>query len=220
MSNRYICLHDIPMFNGLQRDSFISFCDASKKRSLTKGEILFHQGDDADAIYILKSGILKLTRLMESGDEIIVKLVHAKQALGENNLFSVNPVHEVSAVALEDAELCGLDRNSFENIIMSNPQLAKDIIKNLGTKLTKLHMDIAENSIQSSTDRVMMVLRQLASQNGIETDQSILINVNITQNELSSMVGISRVMTSQILKKMESDGILKKDKRKYILSTD
>lgn len=219
MSQQYLCLHDIPIFKGLPRETFVCVCDASQKRHLDKGEYLFHQGDDADAIYIVKSGIIKLTRIMESGEEIIVKLVHQRHAIGENTLFSDVPKHEVSAIALEEVELCGLDRSSFENAIIENPELAKDVIRSLGNTLTKLHMEVAESTAFSSTDRVLGVLRDLADQNGIETEVGILINVNITQSELSSMVGLSRVMTSQILKKLESDGTIKKDKRKYILMT-
>ena len=217
MTQHYLCLHDIPAFNGLSRECFISFCDASKKISISKGEYLFHQGDPADALYIVKSGTMKMVHLTESGDEIVVRIVASKQAIAENTLFTSHPTHLVSAIALEETHLCGLSRDAYEKIILENPKLATEIIRNLGDRLTSLHIQVAENTIQSSTDKVLFILKQLAQQKGQETEKGILININITQSDLSSMVGLSRVMTSQILKKLESDNIISKVKRKYII---
>jgi CRP/FNR family transcriptional regulator len=212
-----LCIHDIPIFKGIPRESFVAFCDASQKITLSKGEYLFHQGDDANALYVVKSGTLKLTRLMESGEEIIIKLVYARHAIGENNLFSENPVHDVSAIALEETQLCSLNRSNYERVLLGNPALSREVIKSLGASLNNLRMQIAESATQSSTDRVLFVLRQLAEQNGIQTEAGTLINVVITQSELSSMVGLSRVMTSQILKKLETDGFISREKRKYVI---
>jgi len=41
MTQNYLCLHDIPVFNGLSRECFVSFCDASTKINIAKGEYLF-----------------------------------------------------------------------------------------------------------------------------------------------------------------------------------
>jgi CRP-like cAMP-binding protein len=100
---------------------------------------------------------------------------------------------------------------------LGNPALSREVIKSLGASLNNLRMQIAESATQSSTDRVLFVLRQLAEQNGIQTEAGTLINVVITQSELSSMVGLSRVMTSQILKKLETDGFISREKRKYVI---
>jgi CRP/FNR family transcriptional regulator len=217
MTQTYRCLHDIPVFNGLSRECFVSFCDASKKITVSKGEYLFHQGDPADAVYIVKSGTMKMVHLTESGDEIVIRIVASKQAIAENTLFTSHPTHLVSAIALEETHLCSLQRDAYEKIVLENPKLATEIIRNLGDRLTNLHIQMAENTIQSSSDKVLLVLKQLAQQKGVETEKGILININITQSDLSSMVGLSRVMTSQILKKFESQGIISKVKRKYML---
>ena len=217
MTQTYRCLHDIPVFNGLSRECFVSFCDASKKITVSKGEYLFHQGDPADAVYIVKSGTMKMVHLTESGDEIVIRIVASKQAIAENTLFTSHPTHLVSAIALEETHLCSLQRDAYEKIVLENPELATEIIRNLGDRLTNLHIQMAENTIQSSSDKVLLVLKQLAQQKGVETEKGILININITQSDLSSMVGLSRVMTSQILKKFESQGIISKVKRKYML---
>jgi len=217
MTQNYLCLHDIPVFNGLSRESFVSFCDASTKINIAKGEYLFHQGDPADALYVVKSGTMKMVHLTESGDEIVIRIVAAKQAIAENTLFSSHSSHSVSAIALEETQLCALCRSDYEKIILENPKLATEIIRSLGDRLTNLHIQIAENTIHSSTDKVLYILKQLAQQKGQETEKGILININITQSDLSSMVGLSRVMTSQILKKLELEGVISKVKRKYLV---
>lgn len=81
-TKKYLCLHDIPIFTGIDRTSFHSICLATNKFCKKKGEFLFRQGDPANSIYIIKDGRFKLVRIIENGEEVIIQIVGPGEIIG------------------------------------------------------------------------------------------------------------------------------------------
>jgi len=216
-NNKYLCLYDIPLFSGIDKASFPSFCHASGKITLKKGEYLFKQGDLAASIYIVKEGSLKLVRVTEEGEEIILQIVASQEVIGENALFRKEALHPASAVALEDTKVCCMSRETFEKIIEANPRIACQIIENLGNRLYSLWNQMAEFNVQTTKDKLLNLFVHLDRQHGKQCPEGTLIDLNLTQQELASMVGASRVMVSQVLKELTENGDICRNKRSYIL---
>ncbi len=217
MNNKILCLHDIPLFSGMDKTSFRSFCLLSGKVSLKRGDYLFKQGDPADTIYIVKAGSLKMVRVTEDGEEIILQIVASQEVIGENALFRKDALQPTSAIAIEDSKVCILNRETFEKIIEANPQLAFQIIENLGNRLYNLWNQMAEFNIQTTREKLLNLFIQLAKQHGKKCDKGTLVDLKLTQQELASMVGASRAMVSQVLKELQANGSINRDKKKYIL---
>lgn len=217
MNNKYLCLYDIPLFSGMDKASFRSFCHLSGKTSLKRGEYLFKQGDSATSIYIVKQGSLKMVRVTEDGEEIILQIVTSQEVIGENALFRQEALQPASAIAIEDTKVCSMSREIFEKIIEANPRLACQIIESLGNRLYSLWNQMAEFNIQTTRDKLLNLLIQLAKQHGRNCAEGTLIDLKLTQQDLASMVGASRVMVSQVLKELLSSGSICRNKKFYIL---
>jgi len=216
-TNKYLCLYDIPLFSGMDKTSFKSFCHASGKFTLKKGDYLFKQSDPAASIYIVKEGSLKLVRMTEEGEEIILQIVASQEVIGENALFRKEVLQPASAIALEDTKVCSMSRETFEKIIEDNPRLACQVIENLGNRLYSLWNQMAEFNIQTTKDKLLNLFVQLAKQHGKQCPEGTLIDLNLTQQELASMVGASRVMVSQVLKELTQNGSILRNKKNYIM---
>ncbi|NJD01027.1 MAG: Crp/Fnr family transcriptional regulator [Ruminiclostridium sp.] len=201
----------------MDNTSFKSFCHASGKIALKKGDYLFKQSDPASAIYIIKEGSLKLVRVTEGGEEIILQIVASLEVIGENALFRKEALQPASAIALEDTKICSMSRETFEKIIESNPRLACQVIENLGSRLYNLWNQMAEFNIQTTRNKLLNLFVQLAKQHGKQCSGGTLINLHLTQQELASMVGASRVMVSQVLKELIQSGSIFRNKKNYIL---
>jgi CRP-like cAMP-binding protein len=217
MNNKYLCLYDIPLFSGMDKASFRSFCHSSGKISLKRGEYLFNQGDPATSIYIVKQGSLKMVRVTEDGDEIILQIVASQEVIGENALFRQEALQPASAIAIEDTKVCSMSRETFEKIIEANPHLACQIIERLGNRLYSLWSQMAEFNIQTTRDKILNLLIQLAKQHGRNCAEGTLIDLKLTQQDLASMVGASRVMVSQVLKELLANGSIYRNNKFYIL---
>jgi CRP/FNR family transcriptional regulator len=76
---------------------------------------------------------------------------------------------------------------------------------------------MAEFNIQTTREKLLNLFIQLAKQHGKKCDKGTLVDLKLTQQELASMVGASRAMVSQVLKELQANGSINRDKKKYIL---
>lgn len=217
INDKRICLYDLPIFSGIDKITFSRFCHAANKHHKKKGEFLFYQGDPADAIYIVKEGTFKLVRTNKEGEEAIVQIVGKGETIGETSLFKENIFSPFSAIALEESRVCSIDSKTFETMIKSEPSVALQLIKNLGNRLYSTWEQIAESNRQTIQEKVLSLLVRLSAEHGESCDEGTVIRVSLTQQDIASAVGASRVMVSQVLKELTDRNYLSRDKKYYVL---
>lgn len=216
---KYLCLYDVPLFSGLNRDSFKTICFAANKQHKKKGEFLFRQGDATDTIYIIKEGNFKLIRTTEDGDEAIVQIVSAGEILGECALFRKDTTQPVTAIAMDDAKVCSIDRKTFEKIIKNEPDLAWQVIENLSNRLYNTWEQLTDSNTQNAREKVLSLLVRLSQEYGESCPQGLRVKIRLTQQEIASLVGVSRVMVSQVINDLIVNDYLSKEKSFYIIKS-
>ncbi len=219
MKHCILCLQELPLFQGLDRNEFTNVCLSATKKRLAKNAYLFHQGENASALYLIKTGKLKLVRVTDGGKEIILDIIGPGEVQGETALFH-NQEYLFSAMALEETGLCCFNRQQFEALIQQNPGLAVKIISYLGQKLYKTLEHVAETSGTSTKEKLLRLLVRLAGVYGREIPRGMIIELEITQQELADMVGASRVMTVQVLQQLTEEGIIERQGKHYVLKSD
>lgn len=216
---KYLCLRDIPLFHGMDQALFTSICHATKKRHLKKGDYLFKQGEPEDGIYFIKEGSFKLVRITENGEEVIVQLVGRGEVIGETALFREGLVSPVSAIVLEESNICSMDCRTFERIIIENSKVALQIIKNLSARLYDSWEKITELNTQTIQEKVIRFFFQLAQEQGEPCTEGTLIKIPLTQQEIASAVGASRVMVSQTVQELIKCNCICRKRKHYIVKS-
>lgn len=216
-SKRYLCLHDIPLFSGLSMDSFRQVCLAANKQQLTKGQFLFRQGEVSNQVYIIKEGYFKLQRMTPEGDETILQFVGPGEIIGETALFRSDKTQVATAISVEAAKVCSIDHNTFEKIVKTQPNLAWEMIRNLGDRLYGVWEQVSEANNQTTQEKVLSLMLRMAQEHGEPCIQGIRITIPFTQQEIASLVGASRVMVAQSIKELTMRNYLCREERYYIL---
>lgn len=214
---KYLCLNDIPLFAKVDKTFFTSICHATKKQHMKKGEYLFRQGDREDGVYFIKEGSFKLVRVTENGDEFIIQIVGSGEVIGETALFREGAFSPVSAIVLEEANVCSIDCKTFERTIKENPEMALNIIKNLSTRLYDTWEKITDLNTQTIQEKVISFFIQLAQEQGESCTEGTLIKIPLTQQDIASAVGASRVMVSQVIQELIKSNYICRKKKFYIL---
>ena len=216
MSRCIFCLQDLPIFEGLEVEDFSNVCLTATKKMLEKGEYLFHQGDLAETMYLIKTGTIKLVQYTEEGKEIILDIIGRGDVLGETALFKQQN-YLTSAIAVEKVKVCSISLGQFEKLITAKPSIAVKIIANLGQKLYSTMQQVGDIANHLVADKVIRILLRLAREYGEETSGGQLIELHLTQQDLANMVGSSRVMVAQVLKNLKARGIITKKGKYYLL---
>ncbi|MBN1313047.1 MAG: cyclic nucleotide-binding domain-containing protein [Anaerolineae bacterium] len=127
-------LQKLPLFADLPQDMLQEIARKMAKLDLAKDEELFHKGDPGDALYVIRTGWVKIVTEDALGEELILNQCGPSDAIGEMSLVDGQP-RSASVIALSDAEVLRLSRDDFLSVLDDRPALALDIIRNISARL-------------------------------------------------------------------------------------
>lgn len=219
MKRCIICLQELDLFQGLEKEQFSNLCKCTIKKRLAKGDYLFCQGECTSAIYLIKSGKLKLVQVAEDGRESILDVCGPGEILGELSLFQ-EQIEPSGAIAMEEASICCFSRQRFKELIGQDPSFALRIISYLGEKRYENLQKQREETRQTVKEKLLHLFYRFANEYGQKNPSGLLIDLKVTQQELADMIGASRVMVVHALKELEGANIIGREKRCYVLKED
>src|SRR5579859_7719192 len=110
------------LFAGLSPADLASLEAEARVRRFRRGEVLFHQGDPGDALFVVALGAVKISLSSDEGDEAIITTARPGEFFGELALLDGAP-RSATATALEPTETIVLPRLRFRELLATQPDL-------------------------------------------------------------------------------------------------
>jgi CRP/FNR family cyclic AMP-dependent transcriptional regulator len=123
-------LEGVELFRALDDEDRLNLASSMAVQEARKGDILFHQGDAGDSLFVVKSGMVELFVKDHAGQEISLHHVGPRDAFGELSLLDGRPRTATARVA-EDATLMVLGRAALLALVRKTPDLALDILSHM-----------------------------------------------------------------------------------------
>lgn len=203
-------------FSDLQEEDLESISNITIERNYKKNMIVFMEGEPGDAFYYIKSGKVKIFRTYEDGKEHIINIFSDGDVFGEATLFN-NISYPASASIYEDSVI-GIIRNSdLEALIQKNTELSLKIIKVLAKKLVFAQQKIKDLAFNDVFARTASQILKLAIDYGRKADRGVIIDIELSRQELADMVGTSRETVSRAISKFKKEKSIAEEKDKLIL---
>ena len=120
-------IKQIPLFRTLDDSDLDDLAAATRLMSLKSGQPLFHKGDEGTALYIVRSGTIKIVLPSRIGDEIIVSILTDGEFFGEMALLDGEP-RSADAIAIDASQVIVLRRNDFLVFLQSNRNAIESIL--------------------------------------------------------------------------------------------
>jgi len=199
------CIGHLWIFEQLRPEELAALVQAARRQVYQKGQIIFSQGDPANKMFLIKAGRVKLGKLSEEGDEITLDIRKAGDFLGENLLFEAED-YPLTAICLENTLICGFTRDGFEKLVLENPNIGLQVIKNLSKRIDWLTSQVGSLSLKNLEDRLYHVLANIAQEHGVRSPKGLVIQFPLTHEELSFLVGAHRVSITRTLKSLKESG--------------
>jgi CRP-like cAMP-binding protein len=177
-------LESTDLFAGLPDDVLAQLRDQSTVRSLSRNEVLFHQGDDSDALYVIQEGRIAIATPSGDGRESVLAVLEMGGLFGELPLFDDAP-RSADARALTDSSVVELGYAPVRAVLRDRPELLWVIVRLLVQRLRATDEALADAVFLDVPARTAKRLLEMAG-----TDDRFTLPV--TQEELASMVGASR----------------------------
>jgi CRP-like cAMP-binding protein len=197
----------IEMFGDLASADVNELAHRATGRTLQRGDVLFAEDDEADALYIVTAGRIAIANKSIDGRESMVALMERGDLFGEMPLFD-HQTRSAEARALETSELIEITYPPLRELYEKRPVLLWRVVEMLALRLRSMDNALADAVFLDVTGRTAKRLLELAG----EVDEFAL---PITQEELAGMVGASRERVNKAIASFIRLGWIEQQDRRY-----
>ena len=168
-------------------------------------QVLFHEGDASNGLYLLLSGRLKVYATASDGREVTYNVVEPGELLGELSLHG--GARSASVRALTDAQCLVLDNAAARALVREQPEVAEHVLAMAAARARRSTHMARSIALDTVRDRVVALLEAHALPDG----PVARIPTELTQQEIANRVGASRETVHKVIGALVRDGLLHKD---------
>jgi|SRR5690625_1814549 len=213
----YTFLKQFPIFRDLSDYEMEPIVDFARSREYKSGTIVFMQHEPITDVFFIQEGKVKIYKTDYEGKEQIVNVLQKDDMFPHQGFFRKGnyPAH---AEILTDAILVNIPIISFENFLITHPEISVKVFKVLSEIIIDLQNRLEEKILYNVFDQIILLLIRLARKNGEEIDENIFrLTVHLTNRELANMIGSSRETVSRTLTKLKKEGIVYNDDQGHLI---
>lgn len=209
-------LADVPLFRKLSHPELVQLAQMGQRRSVTRDEFFFQQGDPADFLYLLEVGQVRMTQLTPDGEQVILRFIRPQDMFGGIAAFTFK-TYPATAHALEDSRALIWDAAAVRELMRSVPQLALNVMDHAAETIMQLQDRVRELQTERLERRVARVLLRLAHQAGKPLENGVLIDLPLSRQDIAEMTGTNLYSVSRILSAWEKQDIIESGRERIIL---
>ena len=173
--------------------------------SYASGQVIFAQGDPADAVFYVETGRVKLTIVSGQGKEAVVGIYSATDFFGEASLAG-QPLRIATATAMSECLIVRLAKSAMIRMLHDEPTFSELFVAHLLSRNIRVEADLVDQLFNSSEKRLARVLLLLANFGKEGKPEEVI--PNITQETLAEMIGTTRSRVSFFMNKFRKLGFI------------
>jgi len=209
---------DNTLFSGLSDEQLERFKDVIATSSHKKRDAIFWEGDDCSGFYVVKSGRVKIIRTSKNGKEHIIKICQPGEILAMEAFYDEKK-YANTAIAMDDCELCFIEKKAFFKILGEHPSISKKIIIALSKELKTAYDKIGVMGLKTAKEKMANLLCTLAKDYGIQHDGRTKLNLNLSRLDIAELLGITQETSIRLLKNFKDAGIIDIKRKEIIIKS-
>jgi CRP-like cAMP-binding protein len=203
-------IKSIPYFSGLSPAELDSVKVLISERQAERGEFILLEGDPADALYFVISGVVKVFKTSAEGKEQILQLIRPGESFNDVPIFDGGP-NPASAQAMGPVVLYSIKNSDMRGILRNHPQVALNVVGILSQKLRNLVSLVEDLSFKHVTARLAKILLEYAGDGSAPRQR-------LTQQEMAGIAGTAREIIGRSLKELEGEGVIRLDHHRIVIT--
>lgn len=175
------------------------------KREYLAGELVFSQGDPADAVFYIQSGKIKLIVVSKRGKEAVIALLPASSFFGEGCLAG-QPFRMATASTLQHSTIVRIEKAAMVDLLHREPEFAQQFLTHMLSRNIRMEADLVDHLFNSSEKRLARLLLLMA--NFGQESKPIPVIAKMSQETLAEMIGTTRSRVSFFLNRFRELGFI------------
>jgi CRP/FNR family transcriptional regulator, cyclic AMP receptor protein len=184
-------------------------------RRYRRGDVLFHQGDDAGAVVVLLDGHVKAA-MLNDGREVILAFPGPGELLGELSAVDGEP-RSGTVRAVDDVEALVIPGSVFRAFLEHRPRVALVLLRSITARLRAADRQRVDYAVNDVVVRVAGRLVELCDRYGAVEEAGIDVGLGITQDELAAWAGASREAVAKAMSLLRTLGWVQTERRRIIV---
>lgn len=176
----------IPFFTDLPPDELDRLAAELDVVNLSSGEILFHEGDPGEHLYVVVKGELEILMAPHTDNELILNILYEGEYLGEMSLIQPGGHRTASARARGEVVLLSMSRAQFKDLLKRHPYLANAMVRVLSQRLDNTNVatfrDLTEKNrqLQKAFDELKAAHEQLIEKERMERELQVAAEIQMS----------------------------------------
>ena len=201
-------LATVPLFRELDRASVRGFAELTREQKFAKGAMIVSEGDPGDALFVVRSGEVKVLLIGEDGREVILNVLGVGDHFGELSLIDGRP-RSAHVVSTQASSLLVLRRADFRRQVEQSPAVAWGLMIELSRRLRQADGTIGSLVLLDVPGRVAKVLLEHSTPG----EPATLVK-QLTHQTIAQMIGASRETVSRAMKEFQDQGLILVERRR------
>ena len=180
-------------------DGFLNHCS---RRKYPAKSVVICEGDQSDSLYYIIEGSVTVLLEDDEGKEMIIAYLNKGEFFGEVGLFDAQDTRSAWVKTKTACEIAEISYDKFRQLTKEDPDVLFKLATQLATRLQKTSRKVGDLAFLDVTGRVAHALLELAKEPDAMTHPDGM-QIKVTRQELSRIVGCSREMVGRVLKALE-----------------
>ncbi len=215
--DRIYHLQATELFQDLSREELAALEEKMPERTVEAGQLIYSPQERGEALFILKKGRVRLFRLSPDGKSLTTAVLEPGSVFGEMALLGQG-MHESFAETMEPSLLCTLNKRDVQELLLSDPRVARRLIELIGQRLLEAERKLEEFAFKSVPERLASLLLHLAHiQDPGTSPAPVPLAARYTHQQLAEMIGTYRETVTKTLNEFRQQGLLRVERGQIVL---
>lgn len=204
-------INNIPIFSVLPTNQKEYLEQIIQTRKITKGEVIFHESDLAEAIFFINEGKVRISKSTPEGKEIILSIRKKGDMFAEVALFcKPGSTYPATTICIESGDVSFIKNEELEAFLLQHPQLSISIFRFVSERLQISQTTLRDVALFGKFGALAATLVRLSEEYGEITEKGIIIKLKLTHEDLGTFFGATRESVTRLMNQLKQQKIVTK----------
>lgn len=186
-------------------------------RQFKKDQFIYFPNDEADHIYMVAEGRVKIGHYLDDGKEVVSSILTKGEIFGELALAGEDKRRDFAQVMDNNTSICPLSIEALKALMKDDKELSFRLLKLVGLRLMRLERKLELLVFKDARTRIVEFLKDSASWKGKKVGYETMIPTKLTHKDIAALTGTSRQTVTTILNELKEQNLIYFDRKKILI---
>jgi CRP-like cAMP-binding protein len=210
---------DVNLFTILCPHRFKKYKDSHEFNFYKKSDYIYFEEDNADKVYLINYGKVKIGYVTEDGEEVIMAILSKGEIFGEKAILGEEKRNEFAQAIDKETSICPISTSTMIELLRENKEFSLKIYKFIGFRFKKLERRLQLLLFKDTKTRLKEFINELSEDFGYKNvvTGDTVIRQPYTQKEMATLIGTSRPTLNILLNELKDENYIEYDRKEIIL---